>query len=53
MSTEDEIKAIAASSVSARGYAAHGKTVHETQVDRQLEGIWDALLVLARRLDQA
>jgi hypothetical protein len=52
MSVEDEIKAIATDVAHLEGHGRLGQTAAEADVHRQLQGIWDALLIIARAVDQ-
>lgn len=53
MSIEDEVKAIAANVGHAEGWGRNGQSPTEADVHRQLEGIWTALLMIARELDRS
>ncbi|MBF4514153.1 hypothetical protein ITJ66_16835 [Plantibacter sp. VKM Ac-2885] len=53
MSVEDEIKALAANARHLKTSGRFGLNPAEADIHRQLESIWDALLIIARKVDPA
>ncbi len=52
MNVEDEIKAIAANVAHLKASGRFGHNPAEADIHRQLEGIWEAVLILAHAIDK-
>ena len=53
MSVEEEVKVLAAGAAHLKTSGRFGHNPAESDIHRQLEAIWDALLIIARKIDPA